>query len=513
MTKQSFLKGAVILVTASFYNRLLGFIYKILTVRLVGTEGIGIYEMVFPFYVLILVLTSAGVPLAISKLVAEEVARNNLRGTYRVFYISLSFLALTGTTVTAVLYRTLPILIKYFYSDPRVYWSFWVMIPGIFIISVCSAFRGFFQGLQHMTPTAVSQAVEQTIRIFVGLWCAQKLLPYGVEFASMGMAIGMIAGEFVGLLLMIGIFVGKRPRVPQGMPAHKFRPAPILSVIRAIFNLALPITLTRIVYSTSMTIQASLVPQRLQAAGYTLRQSTEIFGQYSGIAVALLHLPTMVTISLAITLVPAISEAVTRHNYRLIAQRINQALRVTLLLGLPSTVIFLLFPFRLSDLLFNNAEAGIPLRVLGWGAVFLYLQQTTTGILQGLGRVKTSLLNATCGATVNLLGVYYLTALPTLGIRGTAVAANIGAVVVAVLNLLAIRHAVEFKPNIRHTLLFPVAAALTMAAVSYRLDRYFQTYSPWAIIPVLTVSGGIYCMFLVLTKTLNPGRILRLFYR
>ncbi|WP_366921855.1 stage V sporulation protein B [Metallumcola ferriviriculae] len=508
MTKQTFLKGAIILVTASFYNRLLGFIYKILVIRLIGTEGIGLYEMVFPFYILVLVITTAGVPLAISKLVAEEMAKDNLSGAYRIFRIALSFLTVAGATVTLILYKTLPFIIDHFYSDPRVYWSFWVMIPAIFIISVCSAFRGFFQGLQQMTPTAVSQVVEQTIRFFVGLWFANYFLPYGVEFAAMGMAIGMAAGEFIGLLLMIGIFLFKRPRL-QPHERSRTRSLRALSVIKGIFYLAFPITLTRIVYSTSMTIQASLVPQRLQATGLSIREATEMFGQYSGIAVTLLHLPTMVTVSLAITLVPAISEAITAGNSHQIMQRINQALRITLILGLPSVVIFLLFPYRLSELLFATSSAGVPLKVLAWGALFLYLQQTTTGILQGLGKVGTSLFNAACGAAITLTGIYYLTALPDLGIRGTAIAANMGFFIVATLNLLTIWQTVGFRINFIKTFLTPAGAALIMAFTAYYMDNYLQTYNPWLILPILGFSGGLYLLILVLTKSISINQFQR----
>ncbi len=508
MTKQSFFKGAMILVTASFYNRLLGFVYKILVVRLIGPEGIGLYEMVFPFYILVLVITTAGVPLAISKLVAEEMARDNLRGAYRIFHIAVLFLTLAGATVTLILYRTLPLVIKYFYSDPRVYWSFWVMIPGIFIISLCSAFRGFFQGLQQMTPTAVSQVAEQTVRFFVGLWCAKMFLPYGVEFAAMGMAIGMISGEFLGLVLMIFIFAMKHPRIGTGM-LRPLQPLNVLAVVKGIFYLAFPITLTRIVYSTSMAVQASLVPQRLQASGMTIREATEVFGQYSGIAVTLLHLPTMVTLSLAITLVPAISEAISAGNHRQILQRVNQALQITLILGLPSAVIFLLFPFRLSQLLFGTAEAGIPLKVLAWGAVFLYLQQTTTGILQGLGKVGISLFNAACGAVVTLLGIYYLTALPSLGIRGTATAANLGTLVVASLNLFAIWQVVGLNINFKQTVLLPAGAAVLMAVTAYQLDLHLQSYNPWLIIPILAASGGLYFLLLVAAKIIKLRHIRR----
>jgi len=512
MTKQSFIKGAMILVTASFYNRLLGFVYKIMVVRLVGSEGIGIYEMVFPFYVLILVITSAGVPLAISKLVAEEMAKSNIKGAYKVFYISIMFLTFTGIIVTMTLYKFLPIIVKYFYNDPRVYWSFWVMIPGIFVISVCSAFRGFFQGLQQMTPTAVSQVIEQSTRFVIGLWCAKSLIKYGVEFASMGMAIGMIAGEMVGIIIMIIFYITKRPKVKTKFLTLTHTGS-MLSIIKAIFYLAFPITLTRIVYSTSMTLQASLVPQRLQAAGFSLRQSTEIFGQYSGIAVTLLHLPTMVTISLAITLVPAISEALSKNNNKLVSQRINQALRITFLLGLPSMVIFLLFPFRLSELLFDTPQAGTPLKILGWGAIFLYLQQTTTGILQGLGRVKASLYNAACGASVSLIGVYYLTAIPTLGIQGTAIAANIGAIIVSMLNLLSIIKSVAFHLNFKQTVLLPLTATFIMGFTAFQLDLYLVSYSPWMIIPILSISGILYIILLILMKAINIKRILNLFIR
>lgn len=470
MTRQSLLYGAVVLLLASLFNRILGFIYQILMIRLILPEGVGLFNMVYPVYILVLVLATAGIPVAISKLVAEERARNNLRGAYRIFNICFAALILSSTLVTVLCYLGAPLLTEYVFPNPKVYYIFLSLLPGIVIVSLCSAFRGFFQGLQQMTPTALTQSLEQIVRVAFGLYFAYLFLPRGVEYAAIGASLGVVIGEVAGFVSITAIFFRRRPQVSPGYP--ELRPETTGRSLYRIMGLAVPVTLTRVVATAFMSVDAVLIPQRLQASGLTLTEATATYGQLVGIAESLLFTPGIITVSLATALIPAVSDAIALNNTHLVRSRCEEAVRATILAGLPSAVIFLLLAEELCGLIFGYPEAGVSLKVLALGGPFLYLQQTTTGILQGLGEASRPFRNLLCASVFKIIGIYYLTGLPQLGILGTAAALVSGYVIMAWLNLTDIRQLTGFRLNLANSLLKPLAAAAGMAPSMLLAQRY-----------------------------------------
>ena len=467
MTQRSaFIHGAIILFIAGFINKILGFVYRIFSVRIVGTEGIGLYEMVFPIYTLILVITTAGVPLAISKLVSEQVSLGNHRQVKKIFRVALSFLLAAGALFSIVLLFLTPILVRTIFADPRVYWCLMTLAPAVFIISITSAFRGYFQGLQRMTPPAVSQIIEQIARVAFGVYMASKFLPHGLEFGVAGLAAGTVLGEIFGLVVMLIAYIFHKNIPPLDGVKGEVTTASA-AILVSIFSFSIPISLTRLVNSAQLALQAIIIPQRLHAAGYTFRQATEIYGQFSGIALALLSLPSIITFSLVITLVPAISEAAAKKNYKLLRKRGTRAIQISLIAGIPSAVVFFLLPEQLCSIIFNSPGAAAPLKVLAAGSIFLYLAQTTSGILQGLGKVGTQLRNSSVGAVLILAGLYYMTSIPTYGIIGAALAMNMGWAVVAGLNLYSVGSFTGIHLDFRKFMIIPLLGAAAMGLTMY----------------------------------------------
>lgn len=436
--KQSFARGALILATASFINRAIGFLYRILIVRLIGPEGIGLYQMAFPAYALLLVLTTAGIPMAVAKLVAEKVAVGAWKQARQVLRLALWLVTGSGLCFAVFTMLWAPRLAGLLFADPRVSLPFVTMLPALIIVAASSVFRGFFFGLHQMLPPAVAQVAEQVVRFSVGLYLVRLLLPYGLDVVTAGMAVGMIAGELVGLVLLILMYWAVKKNIPLGNGGHILHRSDIPLLIKAVYGLAIPITLSRVVNSMMITLEAILIPQRLQVAGFSWRQATEIYGHLAGIASMLVGLPTILTVSLATTMIPAISDAAARQRLTLLKQRSTQALRITIIMGIPAAAVLHVYANELTTSIFHSGEAAIPLRMLALGAVFFYLQQTTAGILQGLGKVTILLVNTLIAAVASITGVYYLTAVPQLGIVGTAVAFNFSGVIGAGLNLLAI---------------------------------------------------------------------------
>jgi stage V sporulation protein B len=486
----AFMRGAVVLIIAGFINKVIGFLYRIFAVRVVGPEGIGLYEMVIPVYSLILVVTTAGIPLAISKYVSEQVSLGNFREARKIFWVALGFLLCSGLVSVGVLWAFIPTLVGEILPDPRVYWCILTLSPTLFFTSISSAFRGYYQGLQNMVPPAIGQVVEQVIRVTVGIYFASKLLPYGIEYSVAGLAAGTMLGELLGLLVLALTFASHRKKQWKLFPLnYRQKISSTGNILMSLFAFAIPVSLSRLINSLLLALQAIVIPLRLQVAGNTLRQATELYGQFSGIAISLLGLPTIITLSLATTLVPATSEALSKNDYQLLRSRTVKALQLSLIVGLPAGVVFYLLPEQLCSIIFNSPEAGIPLRILAIGCIFLYLSQTSSGILQGLGKVGITLRNSAAGAVCNIALIYVLTAVPTYGIRGTAIAMDISWALVALLNLCSVFYFTGISFSFGNFVAVPLVGSFLMGGVVYSL---FQLIWAWTGDVIITTIGSLF---------------------
>ncbi|MCO5386735.1 polysaccharide biosynthesis protein [Desulfosporosinus sp.] len=472
MARRTFVYGAAILLGANLLNRLLGFAYQYLIMINIGGEAYGLFNMVFPMYMMALVVTTAGIPLAIAKMVSEEVSLGRISNAQSIFRLALWLLSISGAFVSISLYFLSPYIAHKIFSDPRVLNVFLICTPAIFIVSVSSVFRGYFQGLQNMVPTAVSQICEQIIRVAVGYAAALRLLNYGVEWAAAGLALGMLAGEFVGLIAIIIQYWRAKLKVTRDNQARTFSTRQIL--IR-LWKLASPVTVGRLLATGLSSLDAIIIPLRLQVAGYSAREAVTLFGQLGGSAFTLLTFPSVFTFALATSLVPAISEATVRRQLNVVRARSAEAIRLTILIGIPCLIILFYFARPLTAF-FKSSEIAPILRVLAFGGIFSYVQQTTTGILQGIGKVHLPVVHSIIGAVIRIPLLIYLTGLPHWGLRGTAWAYAFGYFIMAVLNIAAISRYTGMPLDLQRFVLQPVFGGVGMLLVFQFLDPFFSSH-------------------------------------
>lgn len=509
ISRQSLLTGILVLTTASAVNRVIGFVYQIFLIRLIRAEGIGLFNMVFPIYVLALVLASLGIPVAIAKLVSDAVTQNDYGKAYRILRLSLLYTIVSSLLVTLVVMAAARFVTGKILSNPETYLPFLYLIPGIFIVSICSVFRGFFQGLQNMVPTAVTQTVEQFIRVVTGLSLASLFIDQGVVAAACGASLGVVCGELAGFLLMLGYFFRNRSL----LPAARRQRTSDAGLTREIFRLSLPVTLMRLVSTGFLSLDAMLIPHRLVATGLSTREATSVFGQFTGIAQTLLYTPGIVTVSLSTALVPAVAEALAARNPGLLNSRVNNALRLTMLTGLPSAMVLFTTAEELCGVVFGYPEAGAVLKVLALGAPYLYLQQTTTGILQGLGQPLVSFRNLVVASVFKLTGIYFLTAIPACGIRGAGAAVVCSFVIMSMLNLADLRRLTGCTVEIKEILAKPLVATALAAAVLHFSHGCFAARAPQALalLAAIVLTGVSYAFLVILTGALRPGERRRFF--
>lgn len=488
--KQGFFRGALILMMGSAISRILGFVYRMYVVRLLGPEGIGLYEMVFPIITLILVLTTAGIPVALAKMIADDFSRGNQMKAALVLRVSLLLLATTGILFPALLMYGAPWFIPLVFSDPRAYWPFMSLIPALFLVSISSVLRGYYQGINFMLPLASGQLLEQVVRIATGLTLVSWLLPFGVEFGALGLSLAVVAGEAVGLTVLIIYFWGNSPK-STNKAILKVKPTEYKSIVQQLASLAVPVTMTRIVSSLMLSVKAVVIPNQLQLAGATLVQATQLYGILSGMAISLISFPSVITGSLSSVLLPATAAAMAKKEFNLVELRVNQAIKFTVLTALPFTVWFFLLAEPLTMAFFNNREAAGPLKILALGCIFFYLQQTSSGMLYGLGQMKTILINSIIGNSVSLVLIYCLTPIPSLAIKGAAFGILIGAAIICILNMVSLFNSIPIKLQLSDWLLTSLLAMATMGILVLIISARFP------LLISLLASGSCYLLILL----------------
>lgn len=507
---ESFLKGTLILTVASFVVKVIGSLNWIFVSRILGGEGIGLYQMAFPIYFFAMSISQAGVPVAISIITAERVALKDVFGARRVFRISMTLMVFTGLLFSLLTYFGAGWLIEWqFIRDPRAYMAVVALSPTIFFVTLLASSRGYLQGWQRMTPTAVSQIVEQIFRVLTMVLFASLLLPMGLDYAAAGASLGAFAGAIGGLLVLVYYHWKldkdiEREYGPNLAPPQGEAPAPLGAIVRRIFSLALPVSAASIMLPIVSNLDLLIVPQRLEVAGYTVPQATELFGYLTGMAVPLVNLATILTASLAVSIVPAISEARALKDTQRVYNQTAAAVRISNFVCFPAFVIVFVLATPISTLIYNAPGAGPAVLVSSFSIVLLGLHQVSTAVLQGLGHPKIPMINMILAAAVKVALNWILTAIPWLGIMGAAWATAADMGVAAVINLYFIWRYIGYRMELLQLFKTMAAAAFMAGAVYLFYSFVMSTLAVNAVATFGSVFVGVivYVAALILVRGL-----------
>lgn len=470
-----FISGTLILTLSGFVVKAIGSINWIILSRILGGEGIGIYQMAFPIYLLALDVSSAGLPIAISIITAEKAAKEDYAGAQRIFRVSLTMLCITALFLSFVVFFGARFLIdEQIIRESRAYYSLIALAPAIFFTTIIAGYRGYLQGWQQMTPTAMSQIVEQLVRVVVMLGFAALLLPYGLDYAAGGASLGAGAGGLAAWLVLIYFYYKLKRSLPKDGPV--FPQESIRHILKRLIVLAIPISLSSIMLPVVSNLDLLIVPRRLEVAGYSTAQATELFGYLTGMSVPLINLATILTAAMAMSLVPAISHSFTLKETDEIYSRTAGAMRISFLVTIPFSVMLYVMAEPVVTFIYNAPAATDATRAVAIAICFLGLHQITTAILQGLKRPKIPVINMGVACVAKVLCNWFLVAIPSFGITGAAYAtvADIG--VAAALNLFFIyRHTgyiIDLKVVAKN-----IVSAAVMGVIMYFLYQFLHVHT------------------------------------
>lgn len=427
MAKKSLVKGALILSSAGVICHLLGVLFRIPLSNIVGNYGIGLYQLVFPLYSLLLIVSSAGIPVALSKMIAR--VRDDRKQTKQVFVNALVVLFVIGLVITlAFLVLARPIAV--WQGKPEI-WTLYVAIaPAVFFVCLISAYRGYFQGLNNMIPTAVSQIVEQVVKVGIGLALAFWLIHYSILWAVFGAILAVAISELVAVIFLAIVFLVRARKINKTVASdEKLGFWSLLSweVVRRIFAISAPIMVMSLAFPLVQLFDSFYVVNALKSNG--VAQATELYGIATGSVHTLINVPSVVGVAIATVMLPMVSRAFKQGDFKTMRAKSWTALCVFLLFGLAAALSLFILPKFILTLLYGRAFSGRPeelaigvmlLRIESWAIILIGLTQVTGSILQGCDHEKVPMWALIIGGVAKI--VFELIALKSLGIMAVSIA-------------------------------------------------------------------------------------------
>ncbi len=518
MTKKSFFKGAVILGIAGLIVKVFGAFFRIPLANIIGDTGMGYYQTAYPIYVLLLTLSTSGIPTAIARLVSERTAVGNHREAYRVFRLSFQLLLGLGIVTCLILFAGAPYIVQIMKGETEAIYSMRAIAPALLFVPMMAAFRGYFQGLQDMTPTASSQVIEQLFRVVCGLSLALLLLPYGLKFAAAGASSGAAIGAVCGLIAIFILFLKRRRGIVESCSnSVSDEKEPAKKILSHIIIIAVPVTIGAAIMPIMSNIDLLIVVRRLVDTGYTSAEANSLYGQLSGFATPLINLPQVLTQSIAMSLVPAIAAAHRSKDTEFLQYNATFGIRTAMLVGMPCAVglmvlaqpiMLLLYPAQQESAL----SAAESLVILAFGSIFLSLVQTLTGILQGIGKQLVPVFNLAVGAAVKIVVTYVLTGIPSVNVKGAAAGTAAAYLTATILNLMAVRRYTGCRAAFSMTYGKPVISAAVMGIVVWGIYHLVSLAAGNVISTLLSVLCGVivYAALILKLKGITAEEIERL---
>lgn len=454
----------MVMTGANFIVRLLGFVYRVLLSRIIGPQGMGLIQLVFPAYLIAITITTSGLPVAVSRLVSEKQAKGDLSGSRQVLRLALLLVAGISLILSILTMMNLDFIAERVLKDPRTRGALFVFFPSILIVGLGAVLKGYFYGIKNIHPPAIAEIAEQIVRMTAALGLLLYAAPKDHAAAAALVILGMVIGEVASLLFLHTRYHMHRRQhpAPPGIPA---------GLLLSIGAIAAPITATRLASALMTAANAILIPRRLMAGGMTSEEAVGLFGILSGMVMPLLFLPFTITSALAVVMIPNLSENLVLKKWRDIRDKVSKALAITCITAFPSAALLIALGRPLGDLLYRQPMVGALLLPIAYTLVFHALQHTSSGILNGLGKQNRSAFHFILGSLVQLACTYILAARPEWGVYGFILGFAAASILVSSLNLITTLRTTEQPFEWIPWMVKPGFSALLMGSVCRLLIR------------------------------------------
>lgn len=499
-------KQAGVLAAAGILVKIIGILYRSPLTSLIGDEGNGYYSSAYNIYIIILMLSSYNIPAAVSKLIAEKLALGQHRNAHRIFICSLWYVMVMGVIASFILY---------FFADklvgPNAANVLRVFAPTIILFGPLGALRGYFQAHHTMTPTSVSQIFEQILNAGVsigaayfftrsvsGMTKAAREAAYATNgiletasayvlgesaarttdtqraiYGAAGSALGTGSGVLIAMLFMAWVYMINRRSIHRDIDRDRSGSTlPYGEIFRLILLMVTPILLSNFIYNFSNTLNQSIYFGILRGMqGISEAESSTMYGIFSGKASLIVNVPIAIAAAMSSVIIPAISAAYARKDMVQIKQKLNQAIQVTMLVAIPSTVGLFVLAKPITQLLFPQRAsldlASDLLRYLSVTVILFSISTITNGVLQGIGKVQKPVINASIALAVQSGVLAVLLIFTDLNLYALVMASIVYSGIIVYLNARCVNRLLGYKQELLKTFVMPFLSSVVMGAAAW----------------------------------------------
>ncbi|NCC16237.1 MAG: polysaccharide biosynthesis protein [Clostridia bacterium] len=491
MSRKTIITGTLILTAANLITKFMGFFYRVFMSNTIGAEGIGLYQLILPIYILTWSITSAGFTTTISRLTAQENVLGQSGNIGRIVKQSIILSLMVSFVVSICLFLFADEVATVILKDGRAALSLRLLSFAIPFMAAGSCFRGFFLGLQNALVPAFSQVLEQAVRILTIYILAGIFVPMGLTYACCAAIAGVVLGEFLSFIFVIISYLRFKRR-------KKMIKKPTLSPYAAcnmILAMALPLSATKIAASLLSTVENILIPQQLQLFGQNAKDALSSYGELTGMAMPLIFLPSACLMAASVSLVPEISEACAVRQNQRVSRTVSVTFLFTFIVGIGAAALFAVFPREICYIVYNRQGLGELLFPLAFLCPFLYAQTTLHGLLNGMGEQLFLFRNNLITSAITIAGIWFF--MPLYGIPAFLVSWAAGSAysVGACLHKLYLRTGVF--PDLANCFVKPLLAGAASGLIIRYIIR-ISTPSKLFFCLSLTAMGLLYLVFLLM---------------
>jgi len=499
MRSQNIIVGTLILSISSIFVRMIGFVFRVWLSGAMGTEGIGVYSLIMSLYSVCATLATSGISGGVAKLAAGEFAKGNSGNARRILGRSLTLSLLLSCTVGILLFCFAGPVGQFILRDGRTVLSLKFLAPGLPMMAVSGCLRGYFIAQRKVGNPAVSQVLEQLLKMafimtLIGYW-----MPKGIEYGCAVVILGITVGELVCLFISLAGFAVERRRRSRAPRAN------ITGVTKSLLAFAIPISIGSYIRSILRLLEDVLVISGLRAFSGEQGTATGTYGLLKGMVMPLLLFPLQLLSALVVTLTPEISRMSGLNDPKKLERAISRILQFTSVVGIFIVCVFMSFSYELGMVVYKSPEAGQMLKLLSWLCPFMCLEMVVVSILQGLGEQVSSLRYNVADCLLRIVMVYFL--IPKWGVNGFLLMVAVSNLFTSVLNLRRLVRITHIPLRFGEWVAKPVLAALATCQMVRVLCNFylFQALPIWLSLVIgVGVTGIAYIVILFSIGALAP---------
>ena len=509
--EQNFLEGAAILTLGVIIIKILGFIYKFILGNILGDNGFAYFYSAYSVYNVFLTMTTAGLPVAMSRMIAEANEQGHELQIQRTFSVGWWTFLVLGM-ISACLMLLFPHQMANMLNRPEAAESIFAMAPGILFVCLVSAYRGYCQGRKNMTPTTVGQVLEVLVKVVVGLVLATIFIRQHqpISRACAGATFGVTLGS---LAVLVYMFWYKKKNYPDKKVSSDEPTMSRKKTLGTLLNIGIPITLGASGMSLISLIDTKFINNRLQmAAGFDLDGSAALYGVF-GKAQTLYNLPPAFVTPLVMSIVPAVSAYMVSKEYKKAGKTAEDALRITLVICLPMGLGMTIIARSLMNVVYHGSHPAGPLilAIMGIASFFVCFSLVQNAVLQAHGNERLTIISLLVGGIIKVALDWFLVGIPSINIYGAPIGTLLCYIVICVMNHIFIRRNYEEPPRMSVMVLRPAISVIAMGVVTwisyFVMTRLFphpgRLMDLIIVFIVIALSAVVYIIAVIQTKALT----------